>query len=191
MNEERKVDSKQLKEIELRLIAELMKNSRRSDRELAKALGTQQPTVSRTIKRLEKEGIIKEYTMIPDFAKLGYTLLGITQIGVDQTDREYYTQAREVAARDYEEEKIHANILVVSGTGDNTNRAFVTFYKNYSDYAEAVKLVKGIAFSKADAVKTFLVDLKTELHYRSLTMSMIARDILQDIEKATSEGAKP
>ena len=40
MNEERKVDSKQLKEIELRLIAELMKNSRRSDRELAKALGT-------------------------------------------------------------------------------------------------------------------------------------------------------
>ncbi len=191
MNEEGKVDPKHLKEIELRVIAELMKNSRRSDRELAKELGISQPTVGRIIKRLEKEGVIKEYTMIPDFIKLGYTLMGITQIGVDQTDQEYYTQAREAAARDYEEEMTHGNILVVSGTGDSTNRAFVTYYKNYSDYVEAMKLVKGISFSRADTVKTFLVDLKAELHYRSLTLSMMARDILQNMEKATSEGAEP
>ena len=62
-----------MKEIELKLISELMKNSRRSDRDLAKAIGTSQPTVSRMIGKLEKEGIIKEYTMIPDFGKLGGT----------------------------------------------------------------------------------------------------------------------
>ena len=56
-----------MKEVELKLISELMKNSRRSDREVAKAIGISQPTVSRTISRLEKEGVIKEYTIIPDF----------------------------------------------------------------------------------------------------------------------------
>jgi len=30
-----------------------------------------QPTVSRMVKRLEKEGYLREYTMIPDFQKLG------------------------------------------------------------------------------------------------------------------------
>jgi Lrp/AsnC family transcriptional regulator for asnA, asnC and gidA len=58
-----------MKDIELKLLSELMKNSRRSDRELAKAIGTSQPPVSRMISRLEKEGVIKEYTMTPDFSK--------------------------------------------------------------------------------------------------------------------------
>lgn len=44
-----------MKDVELKLISELLKNSRRSDRELAKTLGVSQPTVSRTLKRLEKE----------------------------------------------------------------------------------------------------------------------------------------
>ena len=46
---------KVLKDVELRLVSELMKNSRRSDRELGKAIHVSQPTVSRTIKKLEKK----------------------------------------------------------------------------------------------------------------------------------------
>jgi len=67
-----------LKEIELRLISELLKGSRRSDRDLAKRLGVLQPTVTRTRSRLEKEGIIKEYTIVPDFASLGFQLMSFT-----------------------------------------------------------------------------------------------------------------
>jgi DNA-binding Lrp family transcriptional regulator len=48
-----------MKGVEVRIIAELMKNCRRSDRELAQAIGVSQPTVSRTIERLEREGVIK------------------------------------------------------------------------------------------------------------------------------------
>jgi len=44
-----------MKETELKLVSELMKNSRRSDRELARAMGVSQPTVSRMIRKLEKE----------------------------------------------------------------------------------------------------------------------------------------
>ena len=71
-----------LKEIELRLVSELMRNSRRSDRALAKALGVSQPTISRMISKLEKTGVIREYTTIPDFGKLGYEIMGITSISV-------------------------------------------------------------------------------------------------------------
>ncbi len=71
-----------MKDVELRIVSELMKNSRRSDRELAKAVGVSQPTVSRTIARLEKEGVLREYTVIPDFHKLGYNLMAITLVNV-------------------------------------------------------------------------------------------------------------
>jgi DNA-binding transcriptional MocR family regulator len=52
-----------LKNTETGLISELMKNSRRSDRQLAKALNVSQPTVTRTMTKLEREGIIKEHTL--------------------------------------------------------------------------------------------------------------------------------
>jgi Lrp/AsnC family leucine-responsive transcriptional regulator len=61
-----------LREIELRVLSELIKNSRISDRELGKKLRMSQPTVSRIRNKLENEGYIKEYTLIPDFQKLGY-----------------------------------------------------------------------------------------------------------------------
>jgi DNA-binding Lrp family transcriptional regulator len=66
-----------MKHIELKLVSELMKNSRRSDRELAKAIGVSQPTVSRTIAKLEKDGVLKEWTVIPDFNKLGYQICAL------------------------------------------------------------------------------------------------------------------
>ena len=63
-----------MRKIEWKLISELMKNSRRSDRDLAKVIGKSQPTVTRTRTRLEKQGYIKEYTMLPDFQKLGFEI---------------------------------------------------------------------------------------------------------------------
>jgi DNA-binding Lrp family transcriptional regulator len=186
MSKERKIESK-LKEVELRVIAELMKNSRRSDRELAKVLGISQPTVSRAIGRLESKGIIKEYTMIPDFAKLGYTMMGITQMKVDETSQEYSAQAREKAAEIFEKETAYANIMAVAGTGGGKNRLFITFYKNYGEYSETMRFVRLIPFSAAEDVQSFLVDLEGESHYRLLTMSEIARHILKDTENAANE----
>jgi DNA-binding Lrp family transcriptional regulator len=79
---------KALKDVELRPISELMKNSRRSDRELAKVLAVSQPTVTRIRTRLEKEGCIKEYTMIPDFSQLGYQMMDVTLLKLREPERE-------------------------------------------------------------------------------------------------------
>ena len=59
---------------ERKLLSELLKNSKNSDREIAKVLGVSQPTITRMRNRLEQNGTIKQYTAIVDLAKLGYTI---------------------------------------------------------------------------------------------------------------------
>ncbi|MGC9346262.1 MAG: Lrp/AsnC family transcriptional regulator, partial [Candidatus Bathyarchaeales archaeon] len=57
------------------LLYEFMKNSKRSDRELAKAVGVSQPTITRMRKNLEKLGYIREYTIMPALEKLGFEII--------------------------------------------------------------------------------------------------------------------
>lgn len=71
-----------MKKIMMSLLFELLKNSKRSDRELAKILGVSQPTVTRMRGRLVKEGMIKEWTIIPDFVKIGYRIMAIITVQI-------------------------------------------------------------------------------------------------------------
>jgi DNA-binding Lrp family transcriptional regulator len=61
----------------LKLLFALIKNSKRSDRDLAKILGFSQPTVTRVRKALEKEAI-KQYTIIPNLPYLGFDIIAFT-----------------------------------------------------------------------------------------------------------------
>ena len=67
-----------MKEKMKQLLSELLKNSKRSDRELAKILKTSQPTISRMRHTLVKKGVIREFTAIPDPEKLGYEIMAVT-----------------------------------------------------------------------------------------------------------------
>ncbi len=66
------------KELTKKLLSELLKDSKRSDRELAKVLSVSQPTVTRRRNSLVKEGTIQEFTIIPDFAKLGFEIMAFS-----------------------------------------------------------------------------------------------------------------
>ena len=57
-----------------------MKNSKKSDRELARSLGYWQSTITRHRKRLENEDVIREYTVIPNLRKLGYEIFAFQLI---------------------------------------------------------------------------------------------------------------
>jgi DNA-binding Lrp family transcriptional regulator len=166
-----------LKDIELKLVAELMKNSRRSDREVAKVLGISQPTVTRTRTRLEKEGYIKEYTMIPDFRRLGYTIMGATLLGLSEPlSEERIKEVRKMTTK-IEESNPHASLLAVNGLGDGKNRLFITFYENYGDYVDAIKVTRQIPLVNVESIQSLLVDLNDETNYRVLSMSAIAKHL--------------
>lgn len=186
-----KIDNEPLKRIELRVIAELMKNSRRSDRELAKALGTSQPTVSRTIKRLEKMGIIKEYTMIPDFAKLGYKLMGISFIKHEDVVGESITSEIRKQTIEVEKNNPYASFMAVDGEGLKKERMFISLYRTYSDFNRAMGLAKQLPFVNVESLESFLVDLENKNNYRVLSMATVANNILRLSNDAASEGAEP
>ncbi len=66
--------------IDIRILKLLSKNARLTYKELAEILGTTRQRISRRMDRLERNGIIKKYTVIPDYDALGYVhvILGIT-----------------------------------------------------------------------------------------------------------------
>jgi DNA-binding Lrp family transcriptional regulator len=175
-----------LKNVELRLISELMKNSRRSDRELAKAIGVSQPTVTRTRVRLEKEGYIKEYTMIPDFGKLGYGLMSVTFINAKRGTPEENNQVRDAAAKEVNK-KVFPDLLIEQGLGHGYSGVIITLHRKYSDYAEQLRYTKSRPFVQSDNVWNFLVNLEDKVHFRSLTLSLVADDLIKVMkEKARS-----
>ena len=60
------------------LLFEYLKDSNRSDRQIAKVLGVSQPTVSRMKSRLLEEGVVRHFSAIPDFAKMGYEIMAFS-----------------------------------------------------------------------------------------------------------------
>jgi len=171
-----------LKDIELRMVAELMKNSRRSDRELARVIGVSQPTVTRIRTKLEKSGVIREYTMIPDFTRLGYSIMAATSLELSgPLSEEKFREIRKVTTK-VEKDNPNAALLAVNGLSKDKNRLFITFYENYSDYTDAMRLARQIPLVNIGSVESFLVDLNDETNYRVLSMSAIAKHLLQRLQ---------
>ena len=73
-----------LDEIDKKILGELLLNSKRSYRELAKAIGMSAATVINHVQRLESAGVIKEYTVMLDFERLGFELTVVTEMTVNR-----------------------------------------------------------------------------------------------------------
>ena len=69
-------------ETDERILFELRRDSRKSLRNLASSVGISPSAISERIKRMEKSGIIKGYTVNTDFYKLGYEFVAIVQISI-------------------------------------------------------------------------------------------------------------
>ena len=171
-----------MKDTELRLISELMKNSFRSDRELAQALKVSQPTVSRTRAKLEKEGYISEYTIIPDFKKIGYHLFVLTffswKEGISSKEmREAWNQSLKRAA------SVPGNVVLIErGIGLGLNSFMASFHKDFSSYTKLIQELKESPYCTdryVSRMESFLVDLDDKVHYRSLTFSTLAKHLLE------------
>lgn len=67
-------------DIDKKIIGQYVLDARQSYHQVAKKIGVAVSTVQMRTKRLEKEGIIKGYTAILDYEKLGLTLTAITEV---------------------------------------------------------------------------------------------------------------
>jgi DNA-binding Lrp family transcriptional regulator len=151
-----------MKDKELRLVSELFRNSRRSHRELAHVLGVSQPTVSRLIGKLEKAGVVKEYTIVADLRKLGIEIVAFT-FGVWSPDKiKGYSEDERVEKAKSFLSKYPNVVLASSGQGLGMGRMMVSVHKDYSDYVEFMREARS---EWADLVRleSFIMNLATEM----------------------------
>jgi DNA-binding Lrp family transcriptional regulator len=69
-------------DLDKRLITELARDARQTSAELSRKLGVSDTTVRRRIYRLQEHRIITS-TVVPDAAKMGYTIIAIIALQVD------------------------------------------------------------------------------------------------------------
>jgi len=145
------------KELAQQLLRELLKNSKRSDRELAKILKVSQPTITRARHKLEKDGMIQDYTIIPNFEKMGFEILAINFAKLSPeflTTEEMKKKGKEYAA------KVPYVVFVSSGEGVGMNAVIIAFHKNYTDFHRTLNQVRLDWKDYLQDVQSFTVSLK-------------------------------
>lgn len=121
-----------MKKTIVRLLSELLKDSKKSDRELAKVIGVSQPTVSRIRNKLVQDGLIKEFTVIPDLERIGFEILAISTV------RTRVTQETMKKAEKWM--KTHPNIIFwAEAEGMGKNGVMISLHKNYGAYSNFVR----------------------------------------------------
>jgi len=165
-----------LKEIEIKLVCELIRNSRKSDRELAKIIGVSQPTVSRIRTRLEKEGVI-EYTGSADLRKLGFEIIAIT-FGNKKREQRPETKVTKVKGLTAKNPNM---IFVSTGMGLGSDVVAVSVHKNYSDYAEYLQEIRAEWGESMTLTGSFLIALDSDNVLRPLSLRYIADCLEREI----------
>jgi DNA-binding Lrp family transcriptional regulator len=112
-----------------RLLLEYLKDSNRSDSQIAKILGVSQPTVSRMRNKLLEEGLVRHFSAIPDLAKMGYEIMVFSFVKFNMD------QVIEIEEKAKEWAQSHPEILFSSrAEGMGMDAITVSVHKNYAEY---------------------------------------------------------
>lgn len=162
------------KEFDWKLLAELFKDAKRSDRELARIFGTSQPTVSRRRARLEKE-VIESYTVIPKWGKIGYEIFAITLVKSkpELASREKYNESRK---KGYDWLLKQPNVMMAGGCrGERgVNSFMISLHKNFSDYDDFMYRYRLEWGPHIDETETILVNLVGRELLKPLNLKYLA-----------------
>jgi DNA-binding Lrp family transcriptional regulator len=117
----------------MRLLWEYLKDSNRSDRQLAKLMGVSQPTVSRMKNRLLEKGLVRHFSAIPDFAKMGYEIMAFSFVKFNMD------QLKEIEDKAKWWAQSHPEIIFSSRVeGMGMDAITVSLHKNYAEYTNFI-----------------------------------------------------
>ena len=151
----------------LKLLFELMKNAKRSDREIAKIIGVSQPTITRMRQRLEKTAIV-DYTVIPDWTELGFEIMAMTLIkakGLPNTTEK---------AKKWAMSKANV-VFAAGGEGMGMDYSVISFHKNYSDYSSFIDNLKTGWAENLQDLQSFLMATGKERTVKPLSLKYLEK----------------
>ena len=153
------ISMRKTKEIDYKIIAELLKNSKLSDRSLAQKLGVSQPTVSRRRIILEKT-VIDNYTLVPKWNKIGYEILAINFVKIKlaiATDEKY----KAVRERGMKWLMQQPNIIMGGASRGMGMDAFnISIHKSYAEYDGWFRRFRGEWGDLVDDIQSVIVNLR-------------------------------
>lgn len=163
---------KEPKDIDYKIISELLKNSKLSDRSLAKKLGVSQPTASRRM-ILEKT-VIDNYTLVPKWDKIGYEILAINFIKIKlaiATDEKYNA----VRERGMKWLMKQPNIIMAGASRGMGMDAFnISLHKSYAEYDQWFRNFRGEWGDLVDDIQSVLINLLGEEIIKPLNFKYIS-----------------
>jgi DNA-binding Lrp family transcriptional regulator len=148
----------ELKSTDRKILFELMKNSKRSDRELSKIIGVSQPTITRRRAVLERE-LIQTYTIIPKWTELGYNICAITLVKV-RVGSAVEVRYNEVRKRGAEWLMDQPNVLMAGGCrGMGVDSFMISMHKTYADFDEFMNSCRLRLGDLLEIVQSIIVNL--------------------------------
>lgn len=149
---------RKVKDIDYRILYELMRNSKTSDRQLAKRIGVSQPTITRRRASLEKE-LIDGYTAVPKWDKFGYELFAIIlfKSKFSLASKEKYETVRK---KGMDWLMSQPSIIMGGGCrGDGINAFMISVHKNYTDLDNFMYKYRLELGDTVDDMKTIIINL--------------------------------
>jgi len=139
-----------MKNREKELLLQLLRNSKLSDREIAKKLKTSQSTITRNRHKLEKK-IIRNYTGVPDLNKLGIKLIAFTFGRCVNPSNEI--KKRMHVFRD------NTSNIIFSGHGEGMSKTgvIISLHNDFSDYTSFMSNLREISSGYYENLESFLV----------------------------------
>ena len=136
-----------------RILMALKKNAKFTTSQLSKITGLPITTVHNRIRRMQQEGIIKKYTIVPDYKKLdrgisAYVLVAVTYRG---PNGEKYSQ--EKIAKTIKRMKDVEEVSIVTGETDILIKIRVRDIDTLNDYViKSLREIEGV-----DKTKTLII----------------------------------
>jgi DNA-binding Lrp family transcriptional regulator len=151
----------------LKLLFELMKNAKRSDREIAKIIGVSQPTITRMRQRLEKTAIV-DYTVIPDWTELGFEIMALTLIKAKGSST-INEKAKKWAMN-------NPNIVFAAGgEGIGMDYSIISFHNNYSEFSTFIDTLKSEWAENLQDTQSFLMTTSEKRTIKPLSLKYLEK----------------
>ena len=160
-------------QIKKKLLVELLKNSKRSDRELARVLDSSQPTITRARQKLEREGLIRGYTIVADWRKLGFEIMAFSFLKMRPEIRseEMLKKVKQYTA------KFPFAIYVAFGEGFGMTGAVIALHRSYREYMHYLSLFRMDWKDYVEDIKSFVTALG-ESEVKELSFKYLADALL-------------
>jgi len=158
-----------MKKRERQVLIELLRNSKMSDREIAKKLNTSQSSITRTRKRLEKK-IIKTYTALPDFSKLNIKLSSVTFGKCNRSKKDIIECLGALSNK-------HPRIIYTGeGEGMGKTCMIVSLHRDFADHVKFKGEFRSWCKGIKDASESFLIPSHS---FQTFDMSKTVEELIE------------